>query len=216
MMIQKESSSDFWQRYYAKTYDRSPRPFYKFALKFADEAMNGAGSRMAIDGSASKMALDIGCGSGIETLDLLQMGWNVLAVDKEPIAIETTKVRVGNGFAAGLSTQVSTLEDLVALPKVDFAWAFHTLQLCKPEQFDRVWRLLIDAVSQGGIFAGTFFGLNDSWVNDSKALGFSERELAELFKDFKVLHSKELDQVGPTPLQGPKRWHYTQIVALKL
>jgi len=33
-------------------------------------------------------AVDLGCGDGTETLALLEAGWTVLAIDREPAAIE--------------------------------------------------------------------------------------------------------------------------------
>ena len=83
-----------WQKYYERTSRRPPRPVLLDALqRFADE------------GRPVRRAVDAGCGSGIDTLHLLEQGIAVHAFDAEPAAIEQLRAAVPaalrSGFDAG-------------------------------------------------------------------------------------------------------------------
>ena len=52
---------------------------------------------------AGRMAIDLGCGDGTDTLALLDRGWSVLAVDIEPagLALLRSRIRAGGSWAIG-------------------------------------------------------------------------------------------------------------------
>ena len=61
-------------------------------------------------------AVDLGCGTGNATRALLQAGWNVLAIDKEPGAIEMVR-SIGEDFPGStLETALQRFETLATLP----------------------------------------------------------------------------------------------------
>ncbi|MDP8911225.1 MAG: class I SAM-dependent methyltransferase, partial [Actinomycetota bacterium] len=68
--------SDVWSRYYAAAGD-APRSTLLDAL-----------DRFAAEGKEAGLAVDLGCGAGRDTAELLRRGWRVVAVDGEPEAIE--------------------------------------------------------------------------------------------------------------------------------
>ena len=43
---------------------------------------------------AGRMAIDLGCGDGTDTLALLDRGWSVLAVDIEPAGLALLRSRI--------------------------------------------------------------------------------------------------------------------------
>ena len=73
-------------------------------------------------------AVDLGCGTGRNTFELLRRGWRVLAIDAQEEALR--RVRAAVGGCEPLDTQVGTFED-ATLPPCDlvnasFALPSHT------------------------------------------------------------------------------------------
>ncbi|AZE49679.1 SAM-dependent methyltransferase [Pseudomonas chlororaphis] len=48
-----------------------------------------------------RQAVDLGCGAGNETRQLVQAGWQVLAIDREPEAIARTTANCAGQHAGG-------------------------------------------------------------------------------------------------------------------
>jgi tellurite methyltransferase len=118
-------SDDTWARYYQAVQGREPRALFLAALAaFEADGFDTAGGQ----------AVDLGCGDGTETMALLARGWCVLAVDREPAAIERVLAAVPDVAKPRLETQVASFED-VALPVADFIYAGLSLPFCPPEHF---------------------------------------------------------------------------------
>ena len=63
---------------------------------------------------------------------------------------------------------------------------------------------------------GTFFGTKDSWVEIKPKMVFlSKTEVLELFKDFDIIHFKEIEVDKKTALGVMKHWHIYDIIAKK-
>ena len=62
-----------WGRYYEVAKGGAPRETLRLALDLF-ESEGGEGERLAVD---------LGCGEGRDTLELLRRGWRVLAIDDE-------------------------------------------------------------------------------------------------------------------------------------
>lgn len=73
-----------WENYYDKIKGRSPRPLLRAALELEKEMPRPNG----------RFAIDLGCGDGTDTLFLLENGWQVLAIDAEPVALERLLAQV--------------------------------------------------------------------------------------------------------------------------
>ena len=65
-----------WERYFEKHKGRPLRSLYAKATEFIP----------AVE-SNPLTAIDLGCGAGIESSDLLQRGWNVIAIEREASSI---------------------------------------------------------------------------------------------------------------------------------
>lgn len=66
-----------------------------------------------------------------------------------------------------------------------------------------------------GVFAGSFFGINDEWVKTDQTSGLSKENLESYLSSFDVLHFEEVEKVGNTALSGPKHWHFIDVIARK-
>src|SRR5204862_391013 len=72
-------------------------------------------------------AIDLGCGDGTETAELLRRGWRVLAIDAEPDGVRRLRQRVPVTDAARLDARVVRFEDLGPLPGADLVHAAWSL-----------------------------------------------------------------------------------------
>src|SRR5947207_15678565 len=80
-----------WTSYYEAVDGRAPRELLIEAL----DALGDVGS-----------AIDLGCGDGTETAELLRRGWRVLAIDAEADGIRRLRRRVPVADAARLEARV--------------------------------------------------------------------------------------------------------------
>ncbi len=196
-------TNNTWADYYQATAGRAPSPFLLQALGLF--ALATVGERLAID---------LGCGAGVETMELLRQGWRVLAVDQEPEALARVQAAASPDGQARLTTQCAAFEDVV-LPRADLIHASYSLPFCHPAHFERVWGQLTAALLPGGRFVGQLFGERDGWAG-RPTMTFHTREQAEaLFRGFDIEHWREEDEDGPTAVQGPKHWHVFWVIARK-
>ena len=147
-----KEANDKWVSFYKAHEGRSPRPTFLEAL---------ARFEPAAPDSLPRYAIDLGCGDGTETLALIQNGWQVLALDKESLAIDYVHAKVPTQYQAQLETKVISLEDL-SLPNADFIYAGFSLPFCPPAQFETMWAKIVAAIQTGGRFAGQLFGDRDA------------------------------------------------------
>ncbi len=96
--------------------------------------------------TAPRFALDLGCGTGRDTVELLRRGWRVLAVDAEADAIAELAARP-KAVAAGdrIETRVARFETL-AMPECDLVNSSFALPLCGPETFPALWQRIRTAL----------------------------------------------------------------------
>ncbi len=96
--------STTWTRYYDAAGEQ-PRETLLFALERFDAEAGAKGRGL--------FAVDLGCGTGRDSAELLRRGWRVLAIDAEAEAIQRLLGRgdLRSGGAARLETQVARFED---------------------------------------------------------------------------------------------------------
>lgn len=193
-----------WEQYFQKNKGRAVRPLYAKAVKYLSNFQ-----------PKNSFAVDLGCGAGIETLDLLTRGWSVIAIDGEPSSISAVRELAGAPLSKSLRTICTRFEDLNVIPPSEFIYSYHSLPFCQPDQFDKLWKLISEAIVPNGIFAGSFFGMNDEWVKAGRTTGVSREKLELYLSQFDLLHREEFDQVGNTALSGPKHWHFIDVLAKK-
>lgn len=200
------SLSQKWDDYYRATLDRPPRETLVRALTAFDAEPRSAKPRFAID---------LGCGNGIDTLELIRRGWTVLATDREPGAIEWVKQRVPIEQHHQLLTQVAALEE-IQLPNADLINASYSLPFCQPLPFAGLWQQIVAALRAGGRFAGNFFGDRDGWARHTDMTFHTIDQAKQALSVFEVEHFLEEESDGVTALGDPKHWHTFSIVARKI
>lgn len=185
-----------WAEYYHRTSDRPPRPLFEDAV-----------ARFPAPG----FAIDIGCGSGVETAALLARGWRVLALDAEPSAIEHVLAKAPADPSGRLETAVVPLEQ-VDLPPADFVWSGLTLSFCAPASFDELWTKILNALRPGGRLACDLFGARHVWAKSEGMTTFTRQQVEALIRGLDVEVFQETEGERETAFQGMQHWHGFDII----
>lgn len=158
---------------------------------------------------AGRQAVDLGCGAGNDTVYLLKAGFKVLAIDQSAEGLKRLRSRENLPHPENLETRQSRFQDLGALPACDFINASFALPFCPPDHLPDLWQNIFDALKSGGIFAGHFFGINDSWNNKVADMSFQTRaEVDDMVKGFgQVLYFNEEEYDGQDANGRAKHWH---------
>src|SRR5690606_23230616 len=147
-------SPESWKSYYERTGSRPPRETLLFALdRFEAEHLPGD----------RRFAIDLGCGNGRVTIELLRRGWRVLAVDAEQSAIDGLLARPDLPAGAAPETLVARF-DTIDLPSADLVNSSFALPLVPPADFPVLWDRILAALRSGGRVSCQLYGDRDSWV----------------------------------------------------
>ena len=190
-------ADESWAEYYDEFEDREPREMLLRVL--------------GTFGSGELLAIDLGCGSGIDTLAMLRAGWRVFATDAEPEAIRRLRDRVPDDLSPGLNVQLARMED-VELPPADLVWAGFSLFFCRPDRFVDVWSRIRAVLRPDGRFAGQVLGDRDTWAGEEDVSSFT-REQALALLDGLVIESVEEEEEDGDAWGDQKHWHVFHIVA---
>ncbi|WP_161864570.1 class I SAM-dependent methyltransferase [Pseudomonas yangonensis] len=182
-------------------YDRTQgAPAWPMLLMALEKSRNTAG-----------FAIDLGCGAGRDTLELLRRGWEVLAIDREEQAIARLYQQIQVDQASRLTTLCEQFEDC-ELPPADLINSAFALPFCLPEEFPRVWQRICCALKRDGLFSGNFFGPNDDWASGDLSI-FDRQSVENLFAGWELIHFEEIDRQGSTARGHTKHWHLFSVVA---
>lgn len=191
-----------WQRYYAATEGRPPRPTLLRALEaFAREGQPRGG-----------LAVDLGCGIGRDALPLLRAGWQVWALDAEADALAKLAQRAAAEGLAGLTTVCARFE-AAELPACDLVNASFSLFACEPGRLAEVWDKIGRTLRPGGRFAGHLLGPRDSWAGRPGTSIVTRVELDALLAGLTLEHLEEEEDDSVTPQGEAKHWHIWHINA---
>jgi SAM-dependent methyltransferase len=189
-----------WAGYYAWSAERQPRPLLVAACQ---ELGPGHG----------RLAIDLGCGGGIEALELLARGWSVLAVDAEEAGLATLRARIPAPAVERVRLLCASFTE-ADLPRAYLIHAGFSLPFCPPQEFPSVWARIRQALAPGGVFAGQLFGVHDSWTDDSSLTFHARSEVEELLDGLQILRLDETEHDGHA-FSGPKHWHIFDVLARK-
>jgi SAM-dependent methyltransferase len=211
------ADSEHWFDYYTVTVDRPAWRTVKLAIDKFREEDAAAGGPLRSDGRPlpRRFAVDLGCGAGRDTRELLRAGWRVLAVDREPAARTAMEAAVEPNLRDGLQVHI---EDLAAfeVPPCDLVNASLCLPFLPPEAFEAAWRRIVAALEPGARFAAMLFGDHDESASDPTMTcqppGRFEADLA----GFEIEHWSVEEDDRPTALGEPHHFHLIEFVARKV
>lgn len=197
-----------WNEYYKNKSNHTPRDTLIKALEFISNKNK----------SKKKLfAIDIGCGHGADTLELLKQGWKVFAADGDENGLKILNESVSDEHKKNLRTKQISFEDYgnTKLEKCNLLNASYSLPFCKPEYFDVFWEKISGSIKKGGMFSGQFFGEKDDWADNKGMVFHNIKKVKELFKEFEIKYFEERDEDGKTASGDLKHWHVFSVIAEK-
>ncbi|RUR73910.1 class I SAM-dependent methyltransferase [Chlorogloeopsis fritschii PCC 9212] len=206
----KPENEDFerkWLAYYQAVEGRPPRDTLLTALDSFDKENIGT--------SKPYFAVDLGCGEGRDTVELLRRGWRVLAIDGQQEAI-TRLLNHPDIDSQLLQTRVLRFENLTLPESVDLVNASFSLPFCPPGSFPKLWKVIVTSLRSGGRFAGQLFGERDSWAIYTSITHHTRKQVEQMLEGFEIEILNEEDHPGKTALGEEKHWHIFHVVARKL
>ena len=160
-----------------------------------------------------KLAIDLGCGMGRDTAELLRRGWQVVAIDREPAALQALVVEWPHSHCSKLELRCAPFEQISVLTRATLINASMSLFFCDQSTLLRLWQLIRNALPDGGRFAGHLLGMQDGWVRDGNAVGLTELEVRNHLRGYIVERFAERRRLGKLANGQVKAWHIFHVVA---
>ena len=187
--------------------------------KFYEDTMNAQAHQNVVDlvenNNKIGLAIDLGCGTGRDTIYLIKNKWKVIAIDKENTK-QIIESKLNDEEKKRFSFVKQELEN-INLEKNDLIVANFSIPFCNKYRFNNLWNIIIDSLSKGGFFVGNFFGKKDSWNGLKEEMLFLDKnEVLKLFDKFKIHKFEEIERDGKTAVGKIKHWHIYEITAEKL
>ena len=216
------SDSDHWASYYTVTVERPAWRTVCMAIGKFREEDGTADPRSGAEttGAApvpdhARFAVDLGCGAGRDTRELLRSGWRVLAVDREPAARTALEAAVEPNLRPGLEIRIEDLAT-VSIPRCDLVNASLSLPFLAPDDFHAIWRRIVTALEPGARFAAMVFGDHDESASDLEMTCLPPAEIEAALSGFEIEHWSGEEDDRPTALGDPHHFHLVEFVARRL
>ena len=155
-------------------------------------------------------AIDLGCGSGNETVYMVKNGIKVLAIDRQ-LNQDFILNRLSDSEKQLISFKKSSFEN-VELPKTKLLTAFFSIPFCNPNNFDELWTKIYNSIEDNGYFVGQLFGDRDAWNVVESINTFSIDKVKEYLKNYNIIKLEEIEYVRES---DNKKWHFYDIIAQK-
>lgn len=208
--------SEYWGRYYEVTVDRPAWETVGIAIeRFSAEDDAATGSGREHNPRRERLAVDLGCGAGRDARQLLRAGWRVLAVDREPAALETLKSAAGPQLGARLDTRVADLAT-VDIPPCDLVNASLCLPFLAPEPYAATWLRIVAALGPGSRFSAMLFGDRDASATDETMTCLAPELIEADLAGFEIEHWHAKEENSQTALGEPRYLHLIEFVARKV
>lgn len=159
------------------------------------------------------VAVDLGCGAGAETIELLRRGWQVHAVDSDSGGIRLLEGSIPESSRALLKTHVANF-DKFDFPCCDLIWAGYSWPYCAAEFWPDLLKRMVEALRPNGRLAGDHFGEKHAWAGEPSIHTVAEAELREQLKHL-VVEAFDIEDGFRPSAGGLTRWHAFGVAARK-
>lgn len=210
-----EVDSDYWARYYAVTVERPAWATVRKAIELfeAEPGARDPGGDPAV--GRGRFAVDLGCGGGRDSRALLRAGWRVLAMDREPAALEVLEKAAEPEARARLRTAVGDFATF-EIPPCDLVNASLCLPFVERDQFEAMWSRIVAALPPGGRFSAMLFGDRDDSAGEAGMTCLPPERIDEMLAGFEIEHWSDSQEDTKTALGEPHHFHLVEFVARKL
>lgn len=192
-----------WSEYYKNTVDKEPDKTLVFAENLIKDKKN-------------KLALDIGSGTGSDSIYLLEKGFKVIALDQEKNALDILKSKSLRKYRHKLILEENLIQNYkIENNTYDLINASYSLPFCNKSDFLKVWKNIQKGLKSNGLFSGQIFGTSDDWSDIKDMSFFTNEEVDDLIIDYIPEYYVEVDEKGLIADGSEKHWHLFNIVLRK-
>ena len=142
------------EKYYEITKNTPPHPLVKELMKMKITPQN---------------AIDLGCGSGKDTVFLIKNGWNVLAIDQENTK-DMIEQRLTEIERKKFRFKIQKFEE-VELEKNDLLVANFSIPFCNKDYFDEFWKKIANSILKERILCWELFWIKRFLGKDKRTNG---------------------------------------------
>lgn len=128
------------QKYYENTKNALPHPMVKKFINMNIKTEN---------------AIDLGCGTGSDTVYLIKNGWNVLAIDKEDTE-QFISSKLNDEEIKRFRFDSQNFET-IQLERTKLLVANFSIPFCKKDCFNQFWNKIVDSILKERLFCRKFF-----------------------------------------------------------
>ncbi len=141
--------------------------------------------------------LDLGCGSGRDSLYFIEQGYGVTAMDASSEMARLASQRLGQ------TVQVMSFQELNYSNTFDGIWACASLLHCPKQEMKAVTRKLIKALKTNGVLFMSFKQGTGERIDERGRFfnNYTELELAEILAEYSQLHVLDMFTESK-PLRG--------------
>ena len=222
MLAPMNEDSEYWARYYEVTAERPAWTTVKEAIArfgpvggvLGGDPAGLPDATGAVAPAEPRRAVDLGCGAGRDTRELLRAGWQVLAVDREPGAEAALRAALEPGLESRLSVRIEDLAT-VDVPACDLVNASLCLPFLAPAAFDAVWDRIVAALGPGDRFAAMLFGDHDGSAADPAMTCLPPDRIRSMLSGFEIEFWSDTEEDTRTALGEPHHFHLIEFVARK-
>ncbi len=186
-----------WNEYFKNTINDPPSPLLAQAIDYVIK---------------QRRAIDIGGGALKDSRYLLSKGFETTTIDQSEETSNIAKTILSDKLHCHIA---SFVDYHFPVNTFDLASAMYALPFNLPQDFDNVFVNIKKSLVKGGIFAGNFFGPNDTWSNRPNMTFHTEKKVGDLFSDFSIILFEEKEFDGKTANGQPKHWHMFNVIARK-
>jgi SAM-dependent methyltransferase len=201
-----------WPDYYAVTVDRPAWGTVTGAADRFEAEYREAGDGVAGGRPAPRLAVDLGCGAGRDTRELLRRGWRVLAIDSEADAIAAVRDATPEEDLGRLETVVADI-GTVPIPPCDLVVASVSLQFLDADAYAAAFDRITAALPAGGRFAGYLYGDRDEAAADPAYTCPSADAIRQYLAAFDIESWSEREEDGHMALGDPHHLHLIEVIA---
>ena len=131
--------------------------------------------------------LDLGCGSGRDSLNFIESGYDVTAIDGAEELCKLASIHIGQDVLQMKFTELNFNEVF------DGIWASASLLHCTLDELDDILKRIIHCLKPGGILYMSFnYGENAGVKNDLYYTEFNTRKMKELISQYSELRMTDI------------------------
>lgn len=191
-----------WSGFHKAARGRPPRELLIRTLNFFE-----------VERRAPGVAVDLGCGSGPDTVALIERGWQVHAVDAEASGLQMLRESIRPEIGSRLHTHACRFESF-EFPPCDLVWAGFALPFCPVAAWPTLVKRVVSSLNSGGRFAGDLFGDKHAWSAEEDVLTLTEPQ-ARLALEALEIEAFDIEDGHRVSGSEVTRWHAFAFAARK-